>query len=269
VRKSEERQSVCFDKAADYYDETRSLPAEGREEVLDILRTELAHRGRCLDIGVGTGRTALPLAAAGVPIVGLDLSIRMMLKAVEKGGGRHPFPLVAGDATTLPFRDGAFGAATIIHVFHSIPNWREAIAGAARVVRPGGLVIVDPGNGRTELLDDIEARFKSELPEEPPPQRWTVDDLDDAFAGHGCVVRLLPPVTLRYSRTPADFLASFERGVASWQWSMNPATFAPAAARVQVWAERQFGSLDTPRRLSTVVQMRQYQVPGMQTPDWS
>ena len=258
---SDPERSVCFDRAADYYDETRSQPAEGRDRVLEILRSALPDGGLCLDIGVGTGRTALPLAAAaGVRLVGIDLSLAMMAKAVAKSGGRQPFPLIACDATTLPFSDDAFDGAMIIHVLHSVPRWEDVIAEAVRVVRPGGVIVLDTGDGRTDILDDIEARFKMELPEVAPPARWTVELLDAAFRRHGCRARLLPPVELQFERAPAELLDKLERGVASWQWSMDARTFRPAADRVRTWAEEQFGALDQPRSFTTTVQMREYRV---------
>jgi ubiquinone/menaquinone biosynthesis C-methylase UbiE len=58
--------SVCFDQAAAYYDQTRDRPGAGRERVLDLILSELRGKGSCLDIGVGTGRIALPLVEAGM-----------------------------------------------------------------------------------------------------------------------------------------------------------------------------------------------------------
>ena len=110
-----------------------------------LLSSELRGRGRALEIGVGTGLVALPLAAAGVPLVGLDLSAPMLAKLVEKAGGRPPFPLVVGDATTLPFADDRFGAAVVRHVLHLVPAWRQVVAELVRVVAPGGLVLVSSG----------------------------------------------------------------------------------------------------------------------------
>jgi ubiquinone/menaquinone biosynthesis C-methylase UbiE len=55
--------SVCFDTAAAYYDQTRSSPSH---QVVKLPIDELSGRGRCLDIGVGTGRVALPLIEAGL-----------------------------------------------------------------------------------------------------------------------------------------------------------------------------------------------------------
>ena len=54
--------SVSFDRAASFYDATRALTPEAMAAVQALLRSELQGRGRCLEIGVGTGRMALPLA---------------------------------------------------------------------------------------------------------------------------------------------------------------------------------------------------------------
>jgi ubiquinone/menaquinone biosynthesis C-methylase UbiE len=147
----------------------------------------------------------LPLADAGIPVVGLDLSVPMMRKLLAKRSSPFPFPLVAGDVTVLPFRDDCFGTATIIHVLHSVPRWQRAIEETIRVVRPGGTIIVDTGDGPVEILDAIEARFKRELPEQPTPTGWTLRSLDETFARHGCGVRHLPEVRRDFARAHRRF----------------------------------------------------------------
>lgn len=54
--------------------------------VVDVL-AELAAGGRALELGIGTGRIALPLAARGVPVHGIDLSRAMVARLREKPGG--------------------------------------------------------------------------------------------------------------------------------------------------------------------------------------
>jgi ubiquinone/menaquinone biosynthesis C-methylase UbiE len=256
----DEGRSVCFDAAAAYYDETRSLPTTGGERVIELLVSELTGLDPCLDIGVGTGRTALPLIEAGIPVVGLDLSIPMMRKVFDKREGRAVPPLVAGDATALPFRDRCFGGATIIHVLHSVERWERLIEESIRVVRPGGTILVDTGDGAVEILDAIEARFVEELPQRPTPREWTLEGIDEAFARRGCRVRQLPEVRLDFIRVPAEHLAQLERGQASWQWSMDPSPFQATAQRARAWAESEFGPLERPRSLSTFVRVRAYTV---------
>ena len=132
--------SVVFDRAAEYYDETRGLTPEALARTVEVLNPELAPRGRCLEIGVGTGRIGLPLYRSGVDMTGLDLSRPMMFKLLEKAEG-DVFPLVQGTATQLPFRDDAFGAGLIVHVLHLIPQWRSALDELVRVIRPGGAIV--------------------------------------------------------------------------------------------------------------------------------
>src|SRR6267154_2367198 len=108
--------SVNFDRAAGFYDSSRTLSPEGEAGVTQLLGAELAGAGRCLEIGVGTGRIALPLHRSGIPMAGVDISPLMVDRLVAKAGGRHPFPLALADATALPFADDTFGAGLAAHV---------------------------------------------------------------------------------------------------------------------------------------------------------
>ena len=134
-----------FDRAVEYYDRTRGLSEDASREMTALLGERAPGEGRILEIGVGTGLVALPLADAGVPMVGLDLSAPMLAKLVEKAGGRAPFPLVVGDATTLPFADDRFGGAVVRHVLHLVPEWRHGHRGARPRRPPGRVVLVSRG----------------------------------------------------------------------------------------------------------------------------
>ncbi|MPZ69228.1 MAG: methyltransferase domain-containing protein, partial [Actinobacteria bacterium] len=118
--------SVSFDRAAGYYDGTRSLSPGAEGAITELLAGQLAGLGSILEIGVGTGRISLPLHAAGIDMTGVDLSLPMMEVLRRKNGGRAPFPLGLADATRLPFADDSFGGAVVCHVFHLIPPWTEA-----------------------------------------------------------------------------------------------------------------------------------------------
>jgi ubiquinone/menaquinone biosynthesis C-methylase UbiE len=96
--------AVSFDRAAEYYDATRGLPPAIREQPADVLVAELSGRGTCLEIGVGTGRIALPLHERGAQLVGADIAPAMLARLAENGGGRSPVPLMLADATHFPSR---------------------------------------------------------------------------------------------------------------------------------------------------------------------
>jgi ubiquinone/menaquinone biosynthesis C-methylase UbiE len=258
--------SVAFDRAASFYDHTRQLSNEGAKKVSELLAAEIHERRPVLEIGVGTGRIALPLAATGVAVVGLDLSGPMLDKLVANAGGTVAFPLVRADATKLPFPDDAFGAAYGVHVLHLIPGWREVVRELARVVRPRGVVLLDFG-GPPEELDAIEAvskRFEREAGIERRHPGIGEDDtpqLDEAFVKLGARLRLLPEL-VEDRRIPIDGWIQLLRGnVFSWTWQLDDQTRDRAADATRAWAKQEFEDLDVPRDFRQVAQWRAYDLP--------
>lgn len=82
-----------------------------------------------LDVGVGTGRFALPLREKGLRIVGVDISAPMMRQAKRKGLRS----LVRADARRLPFRDHTFDAVLIVHLLHLVEDWISVVHEIGRV----------------------------------------------------------------------------------------------------------------------------------------
>ncbi len=100
-----------------------------------------------LDVATGTGDIALDLAKAfpTAQVIGSDFVRRMMDVALVKTGERKLSDRVfyaAGDAMLLPFEDNLFDAATIAFGMRNIPNRLGALVEMARVVKPGGKVLV-------------------------------------------------------------------------------------------------------------------------------
>ena len=125
---------VSFDRIADVYDETRALPPTPMAKAISFLAEELQGK-RVLEIGVGTGRYAVPLQKSGVEVVGVDIAARMVARGLEKGLR----DIVFADGARLPFRDGSFDAVTSNHVLHLVPDWRTVLREAERVLRPAGV----------------------------------------------------------------------------------------------------------------------------------
>jgi ubiquinone/menaquinone biosynthesis C-methylase UbiE len=98
--------------------------------------------GRVLEVAVGTGRD-LPYYPAGVRIVGLDLSPEMLAIARERATESGiDADLREGDAEALPFGDAEFDTVVCALALCSIPRPDVALAEMARVVRPGGSVVL-------------------------------------------------------------------------------------------------------------------------------
>jgi SAM-dependent methyltransferase len=134
--------SIAFDRAADYYDQTRGYPPGVEKGVASIIAQagNLKADSRVLEIGIGTGRIALPVARLVGSYYGIDLSRPMMNRLRAKQNGEAIF-VAEGDATQLPFSTGTFDAVVAVHVFHLIPNWRDALAEVGRVLRPGAILV--------------------------------------------------------------------------------------------------------------------------------
>ncbi|HVE91601.1 MAG TPA: class I SAM-dependent methyltransferase [Actinomycetota bacterium] len=256
--------SVSFDRAAEFYDRTRALDPQTMEAILTLVAPELRGRGRCLEIGIGTGRIALPLHEAGVPTAGVDLSRPMLDKLVAKAGGRMPFPVAVGDATVLPFADASFGAGLGCHILHLIPRWEAAVDELLRVVRPGGILLLDIGGLNWEP-DEVETRFSQEAGLDRPryvglesPQA-----LDDKLAAAGAKARRLPPIPRRSSRPVRERLESIEQNLYSWTWGMPDEVRLRAVDAVRTWALERFGSLEVPLTRETTIVWRAYDLPGV------
>ncbi len=103
---------------------------------------------RMLEIGPGSGRYTLPVAAKLNPdgsIVALDLQADMLAliarRAVEYGAAL-PVETQLGDATALPFAADSFDGAFLVTVLGEIPDREAVVRELARVVRPGGRIVL-------------------------------------------------------------------------------------------------------------------------------
>jgi SAM-dependent methyltransferase len=129
---------LSFDRVASIYDETRALSPKVMSHVLGVLVDELQGK-KILEVGVGTGRYAVPLQKSGIDIVGVDISQKMVERGLRKGL-RH---VVLGDGARLPFTAHAFDMATTNHVLHLVPDWREVLLEIVRVTRDSYFSILE------------------------------------------------------------------------------------------------------------------------------
>ena len=256
--------SVRFDRAAEEYDRTRAISDDAMAGTIELLSSELGGRGRVLEVGVGTGLLALPLHRSGVPVAGIDLTPAMLGKLLDKAGGHPPFPLVQADATRMPFPDGVFGGSYLRWVLHLIADWSAALGEMVRVVRPGGVVLVNLG-AYDETRFEIQRRFAelTGISTDPVGLFWgDVDALDAEMAAIGRTLRELPSVHEEGEDTLEEFLEGIEEGRWSWTWRADDEARRRAVAQMRPWAADRFGPLDRVERYELATVWRAYDLPG-------
>jgi SAM-dependent methyltransferase len=107
-----------------------------RERALQLAR-RFRLGGRLLDLGCGTGANLEALAGCGT-VVGLDLH----LGAARETRKRTRASVVVGDALRLPFGTSSFDAITAFDLFEHLPSDGEGMREVARVLRPGGHLLL-------------------------------------------------------------------------------------------------------------------------------
>ena len=120
-----------------------------------------------VDIGVGTGRAALPLVADGYRVTGIDSS-QAMLDETRRLAAGAPISLKVGDVAALPCADNSFDCAVALNVLVHFPNWRESLLEWKRVVRPGGRMVFD-----IHSLDHAHAAYGADESRWPAPLKRT------------------------------------------------------------------------------------------------
>lgn len=217
-------------------------------QLIPLLLAAIPAAEPCLEVGIGTGRIALPLVDEGVEVAGVDISSEMLRKLIGKRRGTWPQVAVA-DATRLPFREATFGSAIASHVLHLIPAWKDAVEELRRVVRPGGTLLVSRGGrDRPAWLESITSYFFREAGDPPwPPGAASVEVVDAYLLQHGIVARPVPDVGIETEITIDETIGNMQAGYWAACWSIAPDVRAKAAAATREWASRQFGDLSASR----------------------
>ncbi len=230
------RTAAEFDEISPVYDATREPLGTA---VLDAIASTL--RGwevrAILEVGVGTGRVAGPLAARGFGVTGLDASAGMLAQARRKGLER----LVRGSAYALPFDDGRFDIALFVHVLHVLDDPKRALAEACRVGARGAVGLVRP---RSPV--DREPSSGEPRPRALVIERLRAEGIDvPANAGGGPpraerrLLEELPPAQLvlvheeEVTEPLREELRLFERRASRWTLRVPPEAMARAVASVR------------------------------------
>jgi len=255
--------SVSFDPVADRYDATRYYPAGVAAQIAAGLLREghVPAGGAILELGVGTGRIALPLLAAGVNVTGVDIAPRMVERLRAKyDAQRERSPALAWgtlrveltDMTALPFAADSFDAVVGVHILHLVPGWLRALDEALRVVRPGGAFLLGQDVRGDAARNDIHDQWDTivrELGYAPDPvgaasYSTVVEELRRRVAG----VEVRTLVEWEERHTPRASLEDITERLWSRTWLVPPEIFDESVRRLTAWVQQTYGeTLDVPR----------------------
>ncbi len=164
--------------AATYDDPSSDMFDDAVVEVTVDVLAALAGGGRALELGIGTGRIALPLSRRGVPVHGIDMSRAMVARLRAKPGG-DAIDVTIGDFATTRV-EGAFSVAYL--VFNTIMNLTTQDAqvacfrNVAAHLEPGGCFVVEVGVPDLRRLPPGQ----NMVPFHVSPTRWAFDLYDVA-----------------------------------------------------------------------------------------
>lgn len=208
-------QSVNFDRAADYYDATRGYPEHEQHNISDFIAqsAHLKTREILLEIGVGTGRMALPLSTHVKQVYGIDISHKMMKKLHEKQNQEMVY-VTQADAERLPFPNHCFDAVFVSHVFHLVRDVIPVLDEITRITQTGGKLLhcrTDRNFGMG-MLDNRAANSKwqaarNQIEVELKSRGWHFADTSQ----YVCQVM----------ESPYDFLHAIENRLWSSTWDLS------------------------------------------------
>ncbi|MFI9025328.1 class I SAM-dependent DNA methyltransferase [Streptomyces sp. NPDC053560] len=164
--------------AATYDESTGEMSEPGVVATTVDVLANLAGGGRALELGIGTGRIALPLADRGVPVHGIDLSRAMVARLRAKPGG-DAIGVTIGDFATTRV-DGTFSVAYL--VFNTIMNLTtqaeqvDCFRNVAAHLEPGGCFVIEV---MVPELRKLPAG-QNVVPFHVSPTRWAFDIYDVA-----------------------------------------------------------------------------------------
>jgi SAM-dependent methyltransferase len=165
------------ERIASRYDDSSAemFAAEAVEPAVELL-AELAGGARALELGIGTGRIALPLAQRGVEVHGIDLSSAMVARLREKPGGEE-IPVAIGDFASTRV-DGAFRLAYLVfNTINNLTTQAEQVAcfrNVAAHLEPGGRFVIEVAVPDLRRLPPGETMHVFDASE----GHWGIDEYD-------------------------------------------------------------------------------------------
>ena len=211
------------------YNQTRNLPQAVMSDILKSLCSEIPHINEMniIDIGVGTGRFAIPLSSIVKSIVGIDISQKMLNILMSNNTSKN-LTTICTDAENIMVSNDSFDMAFAVSVFHLIPNWKRVLDEIERVLKVNGLFIV----GRTEYIgfegvqyEYIRHKILRKYNKDAQEKGLQFDQQINEFNNRWKLVKKITAATWENSYIPLEILRGFEERLWSETWNISDVEF--------------------------------------------
>ncbi|MER5207289.1 class I SAM-dependent methyltransferase [Streptomyces sp. NPDC002825] len=238
-----------YETEAAHYDRTRGGVPRAEAAAEAVLRLVPPGARTLLDLACGTGLVTERLTRSGLRVYGADAAHAM----VRVAAGRAPARVVRADARRLPLPDASLDAVAAVWLLHLVPFAADIVAEAARVLRPGGVLVATVDKDAAhDVGSDIDAVLRPYRSAAAASDR--ADRITATAAAHG----LAPAADTRFTghgqgRTPRDTVRRLRAGYfASW-FDGDPATTETLAAALSALPDQDRPRADPRYRLASFV----------------
>lgn len=155
---------MFWDRVAPLYDAFENTVNRASYEGTALAVAQMIGPGdEVLECACGTGAISAAIAPACARLVATDYSDGMLAQARKKLAKRSNVTVEQADITALPYADDSFDVAVAGNVIHLLPDPEQALRELARVVRPGGTIIlptyIEPLKRKQGMIPALLARF--------------------------------------------------------------------------------------------------------------
>lgn len=252
-------------RAAYAYDRLRAYPPEVAGRIATAMGNALGVRGEeavLLELGVGTGRIALPLIARGYRYLALDKDPAMLEVFRQKVAGvMRKVRLLEADARAIPLPDESVHGVIVVHLWHLLPDWPKALAEALRVLKPGGVLLEGWDEMEAEEERAIQERWRSLVEAEGVRverglHKRRLQEVEEALRRLGLKPKAREVVRWQEARTLRQALEALEERLYSFTQLVPEEVHGRIMPRLWAWVQGEFGDLDRPFTLERSFTLR-------------
>lgn len=235
-------------RVARQYEAQRTHPPEVARQIGEAIAAQAGTTARVLEIGLGTGRIARPVVAAGCHVIGFDLSWDMLAELKRPSSTPGSLATLQADMHHLPFVSSQFDAVLAVHVLHLATDWHQVLQEAARVLQPGGVFIqgddwIDPQSVTGRLRDELRRQAMALSPNTRPPAAGIGKEQFLAQLG-GLQTEALVAAEWTTWLSPNERLAAIQNRMDAESWMFPDDLFDLLFEKLQAYAANSWPNLD-------------------------